>query len=168
MSKHSIKLLAVFIAATCLILPSCNRSKALYLVPIGTFDGISMEELKRHYQQKFAINVEVLPLLPFDQTTFSSARRQLIAEELVSQIKRSYPKESTNKNAVIIGLTDGDMYIDKMNWQFAFGYRAENRFAVIATARMNPVNFREPADLKLLASRLRKNDYQKYRHPVLR
>ncbi len=74
----------------------------------------------------------------------------------MSQIKRSYPKESTNKNAVIIGLTDGDMYIDKMNWQFAFGYRAENRFAVIATARMNPVNFREPADLKLLASRLRK------------
>jgi len=48
----------------------------------------------------------------------------------VSQIKRSYPKESTNKNAVIIGLTDGDMYIDKMNWQFAFGYRAENSLSL--------------------------------------
>ncbi len=56
----------------------------------------------------------------------------------------------------MIGITEEDIYIRKSSWQFAFSYRAENRFAVVSSARMNPVNFDQPNDQALLHTRLRK------------
>ncbi len=44
---------------------------------------------------------------------------------------------AANPQAILIGLTEEDMCIRKHpNWRFAFTLRAENRFAVIASARM--------------------------------
>jgi predicted Zn-dependent protease len=71
-------------------------------------------------------------------------------------MKRSNPKLVADPNAILIGLTDEDMYIRKKNWQFAFSYRTQGRFAVVSSARMNPVNFGGPADDELLDSRMRK------------
>ena len=138
------------------VTPSFAQTKTIYFVPIGKFSAVPVEYLKTHYHDRFDIPVEVLPLLPFDPTTYDTDRHQLIAEELVAQIKRGYPKHAEDESAILIGITDGDMYIRKMNWRFGFNYRAEERFAVVSCARMNPVNLGEPADDNLLKSRMRK------------
>lgn len=132
--------------------------KTIYLIPIARFDAISMKGLKAYYHDRFGINVQALPLLPFDQTTYDGNRKQLIAEELIEQIKRGYPTQAQDADAILFGLTDGDMYIrqKEKEWGFAFNYRAEDRFAVTACARMDPVTFGKPADKALLASRARK------------
>ena len=41
-------------------------------------------------------------------------------------------------------------------WQFAFCDRMEGRFAVVSSARLDPVNLGEPANDELLERRLRK------------
>ncbi len=56
----------------------------------------------------------------------------------------------------MIGITENDMYIRKFSWLFAFSYRAENRFAIVSSARMNPVNLGKPNDPALLQTRVRK------------
>jgi predicted Zn-dependent protease len=48
------------------------------------------------------------------------------------------------------------MYIRKYSWAFGFTYRVENRFAVVSSARMNPIILGRPADPVLLQTRLRK------------
>ena len=83
-------------------------------------------------------------------------RQQLVAEEVIDLIKRTYPKLVEDPNAILIALTDEDMYIRKKNWQYAFSYRTQGRFAVVSSARMNPVNFGDPADNDLLERRMRK------------
>lgn len=130
--------------------------KTIYLVPIGKFSAVPMDELKTYYHDRFGISVEALPLLPFDQTTYDPDRQQLIAEELIEQIKRGCPEQAQDENAIVIGLTDGDMYLRQMEWQFGFNYRADERFAVVSCARMDPINFGKPANAKLLSSRARK------------
>jgi predicted Zn-dependent protease len=117
---------------------------------------VPVEDLKTYYRDRFDITVEALPLLPFEQRTYDSGRHQLIAEELVAQIKRGYPRQAQDQNAILIGITDGDMYIRAMDWRFGFNYRSDDRFAVVSCARMNPINLGQPADDELLRSRVRK------------
>jgi predicted Zn-dependent protease len=48
------------------------------------------------------------------------------------------------------------MYIREYNWRFAFSWRQEGRFAVVSTARMDPVFFGRKRNDAILESRLRK------------
>ena len=135
---------------------ACGPSKKVYLIPIGKFAAIPLDELTKYYRDRFSIDVVALPTLSVDKATYDQTRDQLVAEELISQIRRSYPKEAENPGAVLIGLSDGDMYIRSKDWQFAFSYREGSRFGVISAARMDPLRFQERADPALLRSRLRK------------
>jgi hypothetical protein len=42
-----------------------------------------------------------------------------------------------------------------LTWNWAFGHREGDRFAVVSTARMDPTCFADPANPALLHSRLR-------------
>ncbi|MBI3028595.1 MAG: hypothetical protein HYY64_03695, partial [Candidatus Rokubacteria bacterium] len=83
-------------------------------------------------------------------------RRQLIAEELLDLLKRRYPEHARNPQSIVIGVTEGDMYIREVDWRFAFAKRDGDRFAVVSSARMDPVNFGYLPDEELLQTRLRK------------
>ena len=135
---------------------ACDRSRGVYLIPIGKFASVPLDELAKHYRDRFGIDVISLPTLSVEKATYDQARDQLVAEELISQIRRRYPKEAQGPSAVLIGLTDGDMYIRSKDWQFAFSYRESGRFGVISAARMDPLRFEERADPELLRSRVRK------------
>ena len=71
-------------------------------------------------------------------------------------MKHRYPKLAQDPNAIIIALTETDMYIREKMWQFAFSYHTDGRFAVVSNARMNPINLGQPANAELLYSRVRK------------
>lgn len=142
--------------ATALLTASCKQARTIYFVPIGIQVSVPVDEMAAFYRTRFKLNVETLPLLGFDVSAYDPTRRQLVAEELIAMIKRGYPKQGEDRNAILIGITDGDMYLRGMNWRFGFSYREDDRFAVVSSARMNPVNFGEPADGELLQMRLRK------------
>lgn len=115
-----------------------------------------MDGLVGHYQKKFGMTIEKLSAIQLDSSFIDKRRNQMVAQELIALIKQKYPMLRTDPNAIIIGLTQEDMYIQNYPWRFAFTFRQEDRFAVVSTARMNPINFGLPDDEALLSTRLRK------------
>ena len=128
----------------------------LYFVPLSTFSAASLTKLVNFCKQKTGIEVIVTQPVPFALSTVDKRRQQVIAEEAMSLIKLRYPELASDPNAIVIGLTDADLYARREKWEFAFCYRKEGRFAIVSSARMNPVNFGDSANDLLLESRLRK------------
>jgi predicted Zn-dependent protease len=128
----------------------------IYLVPLGVTSVPSLTKLKSYYKQKFGLTVEILPLLRMESGTLDSKRKQVIAEEAIKLMERGCHEQANDPTAIVIGITPYDMYIREKSWQFAFSFRQAGRFAVVSSAHMNPVSFRQPADDALLTSRVRK------------
>jgi predicted Zn-dependent protease len=128
----------------------------VYFVPLGNISSLSLESLVSFYKRKFGLPIKTLPGLQLERSSVDWQRRQLVAEELIEFMKRGYPRLASDSRAILIGITEFDMYIRKYNWQFSFSYRAQDRFAVVSSARLNPVSFGQPADQALLHTRLRK------------
>ena len=64
---------------------------------------------------------------------FDPSRGQFVAESLLVLMRRNLPRLAEDPNAVLIGITQQDMYIAGRRWRYAFSYRSENN-AVVSTA----------------------------------
>jgi tetratricopeptide (TPR) repeat protein len=136
-----------------------NRKRGqekLYFVPLNNFSAASLTKLVKSCKEKTGIEVIVTQPVPFALTTVDKRRQQVIAEEAFNLIRLRYPNIVSDPNAVVIGLTDEDLFVRGEDWQFAFAYRMHGRFAVISSARMNPANLGGLPNDVLTESRLRK------------
>lgn len=129
---------------------------AVYLVPLGKSQSVLSTDLLAYHHKKYGLELQILAPAPLPAWARDETRKQLIAEELVEAMKRAYPQFTVDPDAVLIGVTDEDMYISEMNWNYAFSWRQEERFAIVSTARMDPAFFKEPADPKIVEARARK------------
>ena len=128
----------------------------LYLIPLNNFSTKSLRRLVAYYKENYRIDVITTAPLRLRLAAVDKQRQQLVAEDVIDYMKLTYPSQTLDPNAIMIGVTDEDMYIRKRNSCFAFSYRSQGRFAVVSSARMNPLNFGEPADNDLLENRMRK------------
>jgi tetratricopeptide (TPR) repeat protein len=129
----------------------------LYFVPLNNYAAAEVTKLVNFCKQKIGVEPIVMDKVPFALTTVDKKRQQVIAEEALELIKMKYRDLVTDPNAVVIGLTDEDMYIrHNKDWQWAFGYWTQRRFAVVSSARMNPANLGGAANDVLTEARLRK------------
>jgi predicted Zn-dependent protease len=133
-----------------------REHKRVYFVQLGELATPKLDELANYYKQKYDLAIEILPAVEVKPWLMDYMRRQLIAEEVIGQLKRDYPKLANDRTAILIGITTQDMYIREYNWRFAFSWRQEGRFAVVSTARMDPVFFGRKRNDAILESRLRK------------
>lgn len=124
----------------------------IYFVPLGDFPPDKVQGLRTYYRQKYGLSIETLARLPLEASAFNTERQQLIAEEIVALMKRARPELVADPDAILIGLTGEDMYIDHYDWQFTFSWRQQGRYAVVSDARMSPGRASE----ELSESRLRK------------
>ena len=136
--------------------PREKGKEKLYFVPLNNFSLASLVKLVTSCRQRTGIEVIVMQPVPFTLSTINKQRQQVDFDEAVALMKLRYPKLAADPNAIVIGLTDEDMYVRKEKWQYAFAYPKEGRFAVVSSARMNPVNMGGAADGALLEARLRK------------
>src|ERR1700730_7639844 len=81
----------------------------LYFVPMGG-QAVPVASLAARYRDKFNIQISVLPKVPVGSMTYDATRHQYIAEELILDMKRAYPKIARANDSVIIILTDDDVY----------------------------------------------------------
>jgi tetratricopeptide (TPR) repeat protein len=128
----------------------------LYFVPLSNYSAASLTKLVNFCKEKIGVQAILIQPLPFALSTVNKRRQQVIAEEAIELIKVKYPNLAADPNAVIIGLTDEDMYIRKQTWEYAFSYQTQGRFAVVSSARMNPANLGGSANDVLTDSRVRK------------
>jgi len=128
----------------------------VYLVPVGKPQSFISTDLVAFYRKKYGLDLKVLTPVAVPAWARDEARNQLIAEELVEAMKRAYPQYANDPDAILIGITDQDMYISESKWEYAFSDRIEEKFAVISTARMDPVFWKEKPSPEDLARRARK------------
>jgi predicted Zn-dependent protease len=108
----------------------------------------------KYYRDKFNLKVKSVPPLKIKPSALDPRRKQLIAEQALEDMQWGYPRLSGDPRAVMIGLTNLDMFIRKYDWQFTFSWRQYGRFAVVSDARMS-LRFPRPSQDKI-DSRLRK------------
>lgn len=135
---------------------SSPKGRKIYFIPVGDFPAESIDQLAAHYKDKFNLTIETLPRIQLDSSMVDRSRNQVVAETLIATLKRQHPSLENDPDAILIALTSEDMYISKYAWAFAFTFRQDDKFAVVSIARMDPINFGDPADESLLNKRLRK------------
>jgi tetratricopeptide (TPR) repeat protein len=128
----------------------------LYFVPLGDFSTASLTKFANSSKQKTGIEVIVTQPVPFALTTVDKRRQQVIAEEAINLMRAHYPELASDPNAIVIGLTNEDLFIRGGDAQYAFCYRMLDRFAVVSSARMDPANLGGSANDFLTESRMRK------------
>jgi YD repeat-containing protein len=126
---------------------------AVYLVPIGP-QAIRPESLLEHYQSKFHLKLQVLPPLPLEPRAFDAKRKQYILEEMIGQMKRAHPELVPDTRAVMIALTNEDIYARSNGEEYVCTYRIESRYAVVSTRRMDDTFWGSPAKPDLTLRRL--------------
>ena len=104
----------------------------VYLVPFDGFPPDKAKAVADHYRRGFGTPVELAPAATSPSDAYNAARHQWSVSALLTMLKHLYPSE----RAVVIGLTESDIYIPGVNWRYAFSYRQEGRLAVVSTARM--------------------------------
>ncbi len=112
--------------------------KRAYLVRLGPSARLSIDDFPAFYRSELGLTVEVLPPLPLDPTAFNQVRGQYIAERLIESVRRAHSRLANDSNAVVIAVTEADMYIQSFDWRYAFNFRMFGRFAVVSAARMFP------------------------------
>jgi predicted Zn-dependent protease len=115
--------------------PAAPPGRTLHFAPIGDFPAADAQALVAHYRDRFGLEIDVLPTIPMPPEAMDLRRRQVIAERLTEAI-RGQPI-AADHNAVIIGLTSADMYIASATWNYAYGMRQGDRWAVVSSARMS-------------------------------
>ena len=149
-------LLACFLLASVSCGGSSSAGQKIYFVAMGEMRSVRLDGLQAYYKQRYDLTIDLLPSIGLEPVVVDERRRQLIAEELLSLLKRRYPEHARSPQSIVIGITEGDMYIREVNWRFAFARRDGDRFAIVSSARMDPVSFGYLPDEELLQTRLRK------------
>jgi len=130
-------------------------SGKLYFVPLGIFPAKTANDLASFYRNKYGLQIEILPNVPYSSTAIDPRRNQLIAERAIEMMKEANPQLANDSQAILIGLTSKDMYIAKYDWQFSFSYRAEEKYAVVSSGRMT-LPGRQGITEELIQTRFRK------------
>ena len=133
-----------------------ESKKEVILVPLGSIPNSYLAWAPEYYRARFALNVEVLPPIPLSSSVWNARRRQFIAEDLISLMKRALPEKTQDQSAILIGITSADMYIRSYDWNYAINYREDGRFSVVSTARLRPSLFFQKWNSALEFSRLQK------------
>ena len=117
-----------------------RKSEArIYIVPIGDVQGLGLDELPEFYRSRHGLSVQLLEPVPLGPRARNTARKQLIFGELIRVMHARYPHLAKDKAAFLIGITDEDMYIESLNWNFAYtAYNAPRRVGVVSSARFMP------------------------------
>lgn len=135
---------------------SLKGSGKIYFVPLGDFPSTTVQELVSFYRKEYGIQIEVLRNVKLTPAAINAKRQQLIAEQAIEIMKQANPDLKNDQEAILIGLTNKDMYIARYDWQFSFSFREQGKYAVVSSGRMNLPVVKKPASEKLILTRLRK------------
>jgi predicted Zn-dependent protease len=102
------------------------------------------------------LTIRLLDAIPLDPADFNATRQQYEIEKLMASLKRAYPTLANDNRAILIGITEQDVYTSAERWIFSLALRDGWRAAVASAARMDleDTNYRAPVDPIVLHNRL--------------
>jgi len=128
----------------------------VYLVPLGLIKSVSVPQLLEEFHNRYRLQLRLLAPISPPAWAENAARKQYAAEDLVMAMKLAYPTIAADPEAVMIGLTDEDMYISEYNWRYALSWRDEEHFAVISSAHLSEGEDDKPVTREVMQKRTSK------------
>ncbi len=109
----------------------------IYLVQLGPNHGhYSLEDLAAWLHTKYNLDVQLLPDMALDPSTWNPVRHQYVAELLYDRMKSEHPQLADDPNAYLIGFTDASMFSVYHDWSSSFTQRDMQRSAVVSSSGM--------------------------------
>lgn len=115
-------------------LPSPVRP-AVVLVPIGEVPRGRVQDLPRDYGAEYGLSMTLVDGVGLPREAFDPARRQYVAQDLISAVVAARP-DDVAAGRVVIGVTAADIYVRGVAWDWAYAQRQSGQFAVVSLARM--------------------------------
>jgi len=109
------------------------------LVPLGPSARVDAGTLARELEARYGVPVVAWRRIDVSSWTLDAARQQLVADELVSALRRVYP--ASGDAAVVIGITDYDIESTSLGIQHMFAFRDSQHYAVVSSAQMGANGF---------------------------
>jgi predicted Zn-dependent protease len=128
----------------------------IYLIALGDSAKNEVNSLAHFLNDDFKVPVKILDPLQLPSDAYDPVRKQWIGDMLVDAMAAKHPDLAADLDAKIIGILDGDMYPRSLGWNFAFNYRAGDKYAVIPAALLDPGSSRRPPSDTIKMDRLRK------------
>jgi YD repeat-containing protein len=127
----------------------------IFIVPLGAVQGLGLDELPKFYQERYGMAVKLVEPVPLEPETLNPKRKQRIVEEMVQLMRRRLPELAKDKSTFLIGVTDEDIYIRNVNWEFTYtAYEPGERAGVVSSRRFIPYPL--AGNETLLRARVRK------------
>ena len=139
-----------------MLVPEPPVARNVYFAPMRDFPQAKAEQLVAYYREKYDLTIKITTPIALPPDAFDYERSQLGAEALLRAIASS-DLAARDPDAVIIGLTKVDMYIEWSDWRYAYALRSEGTHAVISTARFNAGRADEARQMQRLRKMTTKN-----------
>ena len=133
---------------------AANPRSVIYLVPTSPATAERLPELQRYFHDALHLDLQVLPIFTPGPSGWNGVRRQRSADDLVQQLIEREETRLRDGRAVVIAITEEDLYTGESEW--VFGRWTPARVAVVSYARMDPQSFGLEADPALLSTRLQR------------
>ena len=131
--------------------PNCSESDVCF-VPLGDISAELVQGLAAYYEDEYGLSVDWAEPLAIPAEIVSGDRNQVDAIDFARLIETEMSGQEGS--AVVIGLTNVDMYIGTSDWRYAFGFGGPP--SVVSVSRMDPVFYGDEPDDGLADSRARK------------
>ena len=112
-----------------------GRGKIIF-IPTDDFPISKLEALSHFYHSSYGLDIAIASPLTLPSTAYNRDRKQFIAQEILGEAEKHYGSWFSQSTRVPIVFTEQDIYIEKVNWGYAFGLRRDGA-AVVSSARMD-------------------------------
>ncbi len=118
---------------------------AVHLVALGPLQSISLDDLARYYRARLGLEIRTLPAAEVTAPLVDHPRDQLVGEVVIEWLRWQLRGVAGEPPAVVIAVSERDLYVRSRSERFALSYVGDHRFAVVSVARLLP----EPDTSKL-------------------
>jgi hypothetical protein len=113
--------------------PILAESSGVWLVSLGQARSVNVPQLAAELAVRYHLPVGTLPDIALPRWTVDQNQRAIIAEQLILLLRQAYRAQG---GAVIIGITDYDMYARTENLPHTFSWRAPPHYGVVSTSEL--------------------------------
>jgi hypothetical protein len=111
--------------------PLLAKSSSIWLVQLGDGARVNTARLAQELTVRYHLPVRTLPKLKLPRWTLDGDQRALVAEQLIRLLRQAYLARGS---AVVIGITDFEMYSRTEDLPNTFSWRAPPRYGVVSTS----------------------------------
>jgi archaemetzincin len=130
----------------------------LKIVPIGNVDQSVLQEIRKKLRERFKIAVEVVDSIEIPQNSFNRFRNQYSGDTILENLEKSF-------NDKVIGITNTDIYTDKLN--FIFGQaKIKGNVCIVSLFRLHPRFYNQPVNDKVFIERAAKESIHEFGHMI--